>query len=286
MSFLALALIIISAFMHAAWNYLAKRSEGGDVFVWIYMVVSLLVYAPFVTGFVLVQDVQIGWMELGFMAGSALIHLAYSLLLQKGYKVGDLSLIYPICRGTGPLIVAVAAVFIYGEKLSPAGIIGILLITISIFVITGGLDAIKRASTLVPVSYGLLIGVMIASYTLLDKGAVSVVMMQPLILIYGSIIFQALILTPFVVRDWESVRLEWRQHKKEAIGVGILNQLAYILVLAAMTFTPVSHVAPVREMSILFGTILGSLMLKEGFGRRRIAASCTMVAGVMTVALQ
>ncbi|GAB4073087.1 DMT family transporter [Barrientosiimonas marina] len=286
MSILALALIIVSAFMHATWNYLAKRSEGGDTFVWLYMVVSLLVYAPFVIGFIVLQGVQIGWLEVGFMAGSALIHLAYSLLLQKGYKVGDLSLIYPICRGTGPLIVAVAAFFIYGEKLSAAGIIGILLITFSIFVITGGLDAIKKASTLVPVSYGLLIGVMIASYTLLDKGAVSVVMMQPLILIYGSIVFQALILTPFVVRDWQRVRQEWREHKQEAIGVGILNQLAYILVLIAMTFTPVSHVAPVREMSILIGTILGSFMLKEGFGIRRIAAACTMVAGVITIALQ
>ncbi|MFD1362480.1 EamA family transporter [Lentibacillus salinarum] len=286
MSFLALTLIVISAFMHATWNYLAKRSEGGYTFVWLYMVVSIVVYAPFAIGLFLWRDSQIGWLEMGFMAGSAIIHLAYSLLLQKGYKVGDLSLIYPICRGTGPLIVAIAAFFIYDEKLTTTGVIGIVLITFSIFIITGGMEAIKRNGTLVPLLYGLLIGVMIASYTLLDKGAVSVVMMQPLMLIYGSIIAQTVVLSPFVFRRWKDVRHEWRYHKKEVIGVGVLNQLAYILVLTAMTFTPVSHVAPVREMSILIGTIMGSHMLSEGFGPRRIAAAGAMVAGVIAVAVQ
>ncbi|GGK01066.1 DMT transporter permease [Lentibacillus kapialis] len=286
MSFLALTLIIISAFMHATWNYLAKRSEGGYTFVWLYMVVSIVAYAPFVIGFLVTRDSQIGWVEIGFMVGSAMIHLAYSLLLQKGYNIGDLSLIYPVCRGTGPLIVAVAAFFIYGETLTVTGVIGIVLITFSIFVITGGMEAIKKADTLVPLLYGLLIGVAIASYTLLDNGAVSVVMMQPLVLIYGSMIIQAATLTPFVFRRWHDVRHEWQRHKKEAIGVGILNQLAYVLVLTAMSFTPVSHVAPVREISILIGTIMGSYLLSEGLGPRRIAAAGTMVAGVVVVATQ
>ncbi len=286
MSVLALVLVIISAFMHATWNYLAKRSAGGYTFVWLYMAVSIVVYAPFVIGLLMLMEHHIGWMELGFMAGSAAIHLAYSLLLQKGYKIGDLSLVYPVCRGTGPLLVAIAAVFIYDEQLTTLGIIGIALITCSIFVITGGMQAIKKANTFVPLLYGLLIGVLIASYTLLDKGAVSVVMISPLLLTYGSMIGQVLVLSPFVLRRRSEISREWRLHWKEAIGVGVLNQLAYILVLTAMTFTPVSHVAPVREMSIVIGTIMGSRMLSEGFGARRIAAAGTMVAGVIAVALQ
>ncbi|TFJ94160.1 EamA family transporter [Lentibacillus salicampi] len=286
MSFLALTLIVISAFMHATWNYLAKRSEGGYAFVWLYMMITLVVFAPFVIGLLIFRNVQIGWLELGFMLGSALIHLAYSLLLQKGYKVGDFSLVYPVCRGTGPLIVTIAAVFIYDEKLTTTGVIGIALITGSIFVITGGMEAIRKANTFIPLLYGMLIGVMIASYTLLDKGAVSVAMMSPLMLIYGSIVAQAIILSLFVFRSFEDVRHEWRHHKKEAIGVGILNQFAYVLVLTAMTFTPVSYVAPVREMSILIGTIMGTRMLSEGFGPRRIVAAGTMVAGVIAVAVQ
>lgn len=285
MSALALILIIVSAFMHATWNYLAKRSQGGYAFVWIYMMVSVVVYAPFVVGLFLVTTQSIGWLEISFMAGSAVIHLAYSLLLQKGYKIGDLSLVYPVCRGTGPLIVAIAAVFIYDETLTTLGIAGIALITISIFMITGGFQAMKKKNTLGPLLYGLLIGVMIASYTLLDKGAVSVVLIPPLLLTYGSVIGQVLLLTPVAVRNWGEVRREWHEHKKEAFGVGILNQLAYILVLTAMTFTQVSHVAPVREMSILIGTIIGSRLLSEGFGLRRIGAAGTMVVGIIAVAL-
>ncbi|RYG73025.1 EamA family transporter [Lentibacillus lipolyticus] len=285
MSFVALMLIIVSAFMHATWNYLAKRSQGGFAFVWLYMIVSTVVYAPFVAVLLFLKDVHIGWLEIGFMVGSAVIHLAYSLLLQKGYQIGDLSLVYPVCRGTGPLLVAIAAIFIYDEKLTTSGVIGIALITISIFIITGGVQAIKKADTVVPVLYGLLIGVVIASYTLLDKGAVSVVFIPPLLLTYGSIIVQTMMLSPLAIRHWKDVRHEWRQHRKEAIGVGVLNQLAYILVLTAMTFTQVSYVAPVREMSILIGTIIGSRILSEGFGVRRVVAAGTMVVGIMAVAL-
>lgn len=285
MSLLALTLIIASAFMHATWNYLAKRSEGGFAFVWLYMIVSTIFYAPFIAAMLILNDIYIGWLEIGFIAGSAVIHLAYSLLLQKGYKTGDFSLVYPVCRGTGPLIVAVAAIFIYDEKLTTWGILGIALITFSIFVITGGLWAIRKSNTLVPLMYGLLIGVMIASYTLLDKGAVSVVLIPPLLLTYGGIVGQVLILSLFVVRRWEDVRYEWQNHRKEAIGVGVLNQFAYMLVLTAMTFTQVSHVAPVREMSIFIGTVMGTRMLSEGFGLRRIVAAGTMVIGVIAVAL-
>ncbi|WP_343754098.1 EamA family transporter, partial [Lentibacillus halophilus] len=170
-------------------------------------------------------------------------------------------------------------------RLTGLSVVGIGLITISIFVITGGLQAIRHADTFVPLLYGLLIGVMIASYTLLDKGAVSVVLIPPIVLTYGSMIGQVLLLTPLAIRNWRDVRREWRQHRNEAIGVGVLNQLAYILVLTAMTFTQVSHVAPVREMSIVIGAFIGSRMLSEGFGLRRMAAAGTMVIGVIIVAL-
>lgn len=285
MSLLALILIIISAFMHATWNYLAKRSQGGLAFVWLYMAVSTVIYAPFVIGMFIWQPFHIGWVGWAFIIGSAVIHLVYALTLQKGYKIGDLSLVYPVARGTGPLIVAVAAVFIYAETLTPLSMIGIILITISIFIITGGVQALKQKSAFVPLLYGLLIGILIASYTLVDKGAVSIAHIPPLLLTYGGMIGQLLFLTPFAVRRWNDVRYDWQYHRKEAIGVGILMQLAYILVLTAMTFTQVSHVAPVREMSILIGTVMGTRLLAEGFGRRRIISAIIMVLGVIAVAL-
>lgn len=285
MSLLALLLITASAFMHASWNYLAKRSNGGFGFVWLYMTVSTAIYAPAVICLIIVIPVDIGWIEIGFMAGSAVIHLIYSLLLQKGYSIGDFSIVYPVCRGTGPLIAAISATFIYGEHLTFSTVIGIVLITVSIFIITGGIQAIKQANTLVPLLYGLVIGVAIACYTLLDKGAVSIVFIPPLLLSYGIVIGQVIILSLFIVPYWKEVQYMWRYHRKEAIGVGVLNQLAYILVLTALTFTPVSHVAPIREISIIIGTLMGSRLLSEGLGLRRTAASITMVIGVITIAL-
>jgi drug/metabolite transporter (DMT)-like permease len=284
MSLLALVIIIVSAFMHASWNYLAKRSDSGFVFVWLYLGVTAVFYAPFVIGLFIVQHISIGWAEIGLIAGSALIHLAYALLLQKGYKIGDLSLIYPVARGTGPLIVAITAFFLYQEKLTTLGTTGIVFIIAGVFIITGGFQVL-RGGSLLPVGYGVLIGVMIAGYTLLDKGAVSVFAMSPLLLNYGSFLGQFLLLSPFAKKEWPLVRKTWRLHRREAIGVGILSPLAYILVLTTMVFTPVSYVAPVREISILIGAVMGTYLLKEGFGARRIIAAMMVVIGVTAVAL-
>lgn len=285
MSLLAFGLIIISACMHATWNYLAKRSKGGTAFVWLYTAISAIIYAPFVTFLLIYQEINIGWIGVGMIAGSAVIHLAYSLTLQKGYRVGDFSLIYPIARGTGPMLVAISAIFLYDEHLTPLGITGIALIVLGVFVITGGLHIFTQSNAFIPVAYGVLVGVIIASYTLLDKGAVNVFLVPPLLLNYGSIIGQLLLLSPVAKRNWKEIRSDWKQHRKEAIGVGILNPLAYILILTTMVFTPVSHVAPVRELSILFGAIMGTVLLSEGFGKRRIIAAGIMVVGVVAVAL-
>lgn len=285
MSLLALILIIISAFMHATWNYLAKSSGGGVTFVWLYLAVSTVVYAPFVASLFIIQTPNIGWLEVSFIAGSGLIHLAYAVILQRGYKIGDLSLIYPIARGTGPMLVAITAFFIFNERLHPVGIIGVCLILISVFIITGGVQALKKVHSLYPVYYGLLIGVMIAGYTLVDKGAVSVFMISPLLINYGGILAQLLFLTPLAKKEWAQVRKDWNDHRKKAIGVGVLNPLAYILILVTMIYTPVSYVAPVRELSILIGAIMGTYLLKEGFGRRRIIASVIMTIGIVAVAL-
>lgn len=284
MSLVAFSLIMISALMHATWNYLAKRSDGGAVFVWLYLAVSTVVYAPIILGLFIFQVIPIGWTEIAFIAGSAILHLTYSILLQKGYKIGDLSMIYPISRGTGPLLVAIIAVFLYDEQLNSIGIAGVSLIIVSVFILSGGFQMLKKVKSALPIGYGLMIGVMIASYTLLDKGAVSVILVSPLLLNYASIVGQLLLLTPVAKKHWSKVRQDWKNHRKEAIGVGILNPLAYMLILTTMIFTPVSHVAPVREVSILIGALMGTYLLKEGLGMRRILATGIMVAGILAVA--
>src|SRR5690625_1794403 len=168
--------------MHATWNYLVKRSNGGFAFVGLYMATSTVIYAPFVIGLFFIRDITIGWVEVGFIIGTTIIHLAYSLTLQQGYKVGDLSIVYPVARGIAPIFVVILAIFIYDETLSLLTIIGIIFITLSVFILTGGLQIVQSKNTLKGLIYGIVIGVIIASYTILDKGAVSVFFISPLIL--------------------------------------------------------------------------------------------------------
>ncbi|MEN1967142.1 EamA family transporter [Lentibacillus sp. N15] len=284
MSLFAFFTIILSACMHATWNFLAKKSDSGATFVWLYLTVSTVIYAPVMIIFFIVSPTVIGWTELLFIVGSVILHLGYSVTLQKGYKVGDLSVIYPIARGTGPLLVAIFAIFLFNEQLHFMGVVGVILIVVSVFILSGGFQMIRKIDSMLPISYGLMIGVMIAGYTLLDKGAVSIVLVSPLLLNYATILGQFLLLSPVAKKQWNQVKTDWSKHRKEAIGVGILNPLAYILILTTMMFTPVSHVAPVREVSILFGAIMGTYLLREGFGIRRGFASGMMVIGIIVLA--
>ncbi len=109
--------------------------------------------------------------------------------------------------------------------------------------------------------------------------------MSPILLNYGCNLFETLLLLPFALRQWNQVCQEWDTHRFEVLGTALLSPLAYILVLVAMVFTPVSHVAPIRELSILVGATLGAKLLCEGEVRRRLFASGVMVLGVVMLAL-
>ncbi|QQK81210.1 EamA family transporter [Salicibibacter cibi] len=276
---------MISAIIHATWNFLAKKSSGGTSFVWLYMLVSAVIYSPLVFVVILWTDVKVGWLELGLILASAILHMLYAVTLQKGYRIGDFSLIYPIARGIGPMLIAIAAFFLLGEELNGLGQIGILFIVFSVFIFTGGLRILREKNVLPAILYGVLIGCTIASYSLLDKYIVSVTVIHPVLLSYGSILGQVILLIPFAKKHWQQVRQDWKKLKLETIGVGFLNPLAYILILIAMVTTPVSYVSPVRELSILIGAAFGVVFFKESFGRRRLIAAMIMVIGVIAIAI-
>ncbi len=117
MTLFALVLVLVAAVFHATWNLLAKRvGDGGAVFVWLFGLCSLVLYAPLAVVVVLVSAPHLGPVEYLFMFGSGVLHLGYFVLLQRGYAVGDLSLVYPLARGTGPLLATAAAIVLFGER--------------------------------------------------------------------------------------------------------------------------------------------------------------------------
>jgi drug/metabolite transporter (DMT)-like permease len=207
------------------------------------------------------------------------------LLLNRGYRVGDLSLVYPLARGTGPLLSTLAAILFLGERPSAIALVGALLIIGGVMVLAGNFARLRQSGTRAAVGYALITGLFIAAYTLWDKQAVSHFAIMPMVLDWGANVGRAILLTPFAMRYSEEAVIEWREHKWEAVAVAILIPLSYILVLTAMSFTPVSYVAPAREISILIGTALGARLLAEGDAPRRLAAAGAMVLGIVALAL-
>jgi drug/metabolite transporter (DMT)-like permease len=281
----ALTLILAAAFIHATWNLLNKRASGHATFTWVVAVLSAVFYLPVAVVAALFWQAQIGWVEIGLMAGSAALHTGYFVLLNEGYRAGDLSLVYPLARGTGPLLSSAGAILFFGERPSALALVGGLLIVLGVMVLTGSPDKLRQqAGAKKAIVYALVTGSFIAAYTLWDKQAVSTFAVGPILLDWGSNLGRSLLLTPFALRHWNSVRNEWRIHRFEAIGVALLVPLSYILVLTAMQFTPVSYVAPAREISILIGTAMGTRLLAEGDVHRRLAAAGAMVLGVVALA--
>jgi drug/metabolite transporter (DMT)-like permease len=290
MTLLALALVLAAGFFHATWNLLAKRAgsgASGPAFVWLCTALSMLIFAPVATVVVFSGDTGVGAIGLLFMFGTGVLHTGYFLCLQEGYRVGDLSVVYPLARGTGPLIASAAAVALFGERPGPVGVTGILLIVGGVFLLAGepggahGSTKEKRLGVL----FGLLTGAFIASYTLWDKYAVSDLSLSPILYYWASLLVEAVLLSPVAIRGTDKVRDAWRAHRQEALGVAVLSPLSYVLVLMAMVFTPVSHVAPAREVGILIGTLMGGRLLAEGSVRRRLAASGLMVVGIVALAV-
>jgi drug/metabolite transporter (DMT)-like permease len=280
----ALILILAAAFIHASWNLLNKRASGHVTFTWLVAVLSAIFYTPVALAVIFVTHLEIGVVELGLMAGSAALHSAYFILLNQGYRIGDLSLVYPLARGTGPLLSTIAAILLLGERPSALALAGALLIICGVVVITGSPKSL-RGSVKTAVLYAAVTGLFIAAYTLWDKQAVSRFAVPPLILDWGSNLGRTIFLTSLPARYPRETRVEWREHRFEAIGVAVLAPLSYILVLTAMQFTPVSYVAPAREISILIGTAMGTRLLAEGDGPRRLIAASAMVLGVVALAV-
>ncbi len=280
----ALVLVLAAACMHATWNFLAKRTRGGAAIVWLYDVVSIIIYAPLAL-IILLQHTHFTLAQLALIGSSGCIHLVYFLLLQRGYRMGDLSVVYPLARGTGPLLSSIIAILLFGERPTLVAFIGILLVVAGIFLITGGSIMLSVSRFQAGVLYGLLTGMCIATYTLLDKQAVSILLIPPVLLYYSDLTIHIGLLAPYAISNWSEVSREWKTHRFEVIGIAILGPLSYFIILSVLVFTPVSYVAPLREISVLIGTLMGTRLLAEGNTRRRLLAACVMVVGIVALAV-
>lgn len=284
----ALALVIIAAFTHASWNLLAKRAANSQHFVWMYSAGTTVLWLPIVAGVFFISRPTFGIAEVIALIGSALLHTAYSLALQRGYKVGDLSVVYPMARGTGPLISFFGAMLVLGERPSWVASAGALLVVAGVFLLAGGprlFSAGTSPANRKGLLWGVITGTFIASYTVWDGRAVKLLLISPVLIDYGGNVLRCLLLSPRTYRTRQTLIPEWRRYWRYALGVSVLGPLGYTLVLYAMQQAPVSHVAPARELSMMVGAWYGAKLLDEGEFSRRLLAAAIIVAGVLCLAL-
>lgn len=288
----ALLLVVSAGLIHALWNIAAKKAGGDARFAFFTALVVGVVWAPL--GLWLGWDVvpTWGWLEWSLVAASGVIHVAYYVVLLRGYRKSDLTVVYPLARGSGPLMSSLAAILLLGEQVSALGLVGILGVVSGVFLIAGGPalirkthDPLARVRVLKGIRYGLVTGVFIASYTVVDGYAVKIVLMSPILVDYFGNFLRLVLLAPVVLRDRPAARALWKVQWKYAMIVGIISPVSYVMVLYAMQLAPMSHVAPAREVSMLFAALIGGHLLGEGDRLARVAGATLIGMGVIALGI-
>jgi drug/metabolite transporter (DMT)-like permease len=279
----AIGLVLTAALAHAAWNFSAKRaSTGGALFVWMYQAASAVICLPVAVAALVLTDVTPQWSWLLAAGVSAVLHVAYGLVLQQGYAVGDMSVVYPVARGSGPLLSVIAAVAFLGERPGALALVGAACVVAGVLVVGLGQKKVHLGPSLF---WGGLTGLTIAAYTLWDAHSVNGLAVPPLIYFSTGAIIQSLILAPHAVRNRSKMAALWREHRVDVLVIAVLSPAAYIAVLYAMRIAPVSMVAPARELSIVFGSLIAWRWLNEPDPLRRLTGAAIVLAGVAAIAV-
>ena len=288
----ALALVVLAGFIHASWNIAAKKADGDVRFVAFTALVLMVFWAP-VGLWVGWQQVPLwGAIEWALVLASALIHVGYFTVLLRGYRKSDLTVVYPLARGSGPLLSSMVAIVFLDEQISALGLVGILGVVCGVFLIAGGPglwkaahDPQQQARVRTGIFYGAITGLFIASYTVVDGYSVKVALMSPILVDYVGNLLRLVFLVPTLLRERPVVSQMWRKQRRYALIVGIFSPVSYVLVLYAMQVAPLSHVAPAREVSMLFAALLGGHLLGEKDRGPRILGAALIAMGVMALGL-
>lgn len=290
MMLLAFVLIMAAAFLHAGWNVLAKATKDTLALMWWASFLATLGYGAWLLAS---SGIYMSPASLLPFVISAVAETGYFATLIRGYSEGDLSLIYPISRGSAPIFAAIGSALFVGEKLPLLGYLGVTVIVVGIFTVSIPMSRSKslkdslNLSSLFRnggISWALASSVFIAVYSITDKIAVAAT--PPLIYNWWVFIGNTLLWFPIV---WGRFRLrpnlqELRTNLRAVIGTAIAMPLAYAAALAALAITSASYVVAGRGFSVVLGAAGGSFLLKESFGTNRTVGAIIMLVGLLLIA--
>jgi uncharacterized membrane protein len=270
----AVALALGAAFLHAGWNVAlagarSTQATTAGLLVW---GVGLLALPAIVTAGVSSEAIP-------YIAASAVFELAYFVLLARAYDGGEVSVVYPIARGSAPVVVLVFGAIALKEDVSAGAVVGILAIAFGVLLVGWGAFpfhlARENAPPLRDVWFGLAIGAVIASYTLIDSEGVE--RADPIAYL-ALVVLPCAVVYPFVAKTRPDVGVRTALTAAATFG-------AFLMVLAAFRLAPAAPVAAVRESSVVIAALLAAVVLREPVDGRRLAGAVAVAAGVAAIAL-
>jgi uncharacterized membrane protein len=290
MSALAIALVLLSALLHALRSLFTKESGDKQIFLWLYSIFALLFFLPVFFYFFCRVGINTPAAYI-WCAGSGFIHFLYWLFLTGAYQEGDLSHVYPIMRSS-PALVLLIAVFFLGEQVSVQGVAGILLVAAGVYMIN--LKQISGRLLLAPVKsiahdrstqFAFLTLMAVAVYSIVDKMAVRHI--HPILFTFFHLFCGMCYYTPYIViaKNFSQIKKEWHSGPGRIIMSGIFGIVGYALILVAFTIERVSYIVSLRQISVVFAVLMGSYFLKEKHGGIRLAGAAIIFAGGLLISL-
>jgi len=281
---LVVVLLLAAALMHATWNALLKADRSDRLATF-----GVIMTTGTVMGLVAVPFLpMIAFAAWKFLATSVIVHVAYYTFLLKAYSYGDLSHTYPIARGLGPLLVALVSGQLIGEHLRVQDVGGVVLLSAGLVALalpSKGMVSASGGRHGLATLFAVLTGVTIAAYIIADGLGVRaagptfehrIAYIAWLCVLEGPwLLVLAIALRPATV--WSHLRRHWW---RGAIG-GVIANTGYGIAIYALVLGPMAHVAALRETSVLFGALMGTVLLGEPFGARRVVAAAVIVAGLL-----
>ncbi len=270
-----LGLVLFAALLHAGWNLLVKSS--GDRLVAVWGVVSVATACSVVVLGIAGLPPREAW---PYIVPSGIIHIGYNIALALAYDRADLSVSYPIARGSAPMLATLGGVLFVGDEPGAAGVVGVLLVC-------GGIIALARArGPANGLGWAIITGLFISSYTLVDAAGVRAGG-ESIRFLALTFVLQWFGLTAWVIatRGLPLMRTEVRDGGTRLLIAGVGSPLAYLLVLIAARTAPIGLVSGLRETSVLIAVVLGRVLLDEQVGRRHLVAAGVIVTGAIAIAI-
>ncbi len=281
-----LAIILGSAVIHVVAHVAIRRAKDRAAFVWWMLLWGGVLFLP-VIFFIPFHVPPTAW---GLMAVSAVFEALYFGLIAQAYRHGELSLVYPLARGTAPLFLLIWSAILLAERPTAGGMAGVALIAGGLYFInlprlSAWREPLLALGRLAP-RLALLAGLSISMYTVIDRAGVRLV--EPLLYTYLALLLTTLLLTPYTLRlvGWSGLKAELRSSRLNTVVAGFTTMAAYAIVLYAMrNGVPASYAGAVREISVVFGAIAGVWLLKESGSAMRVLGSVAVAGGVAVIAL-